>query len=49
MLKRYDYGWLVIVFFLMAVLIHSGSALGKAAPDLSTAIIEVAHLSLEGG
>lgn len=46
MLTRYRYGSLVIGFFLIAALLHSVSALGKAAPDLSTAIIEVAKKNI---
>jgi serine protease Do len=46
MLKRHDHGWLVIAFFLIAALLQSVPALGKAAPDLSTAIIEVAKKNI---
>ncbi len=46
MLKRHDYGSLVMVFFLIAALLQSVPALGKAAPDLSTAIIEVAKKNI---
>jgi serine protease Do len=46
MLKRHDYGSPVIVFFLIAVLLQSVPALGEAAPDLSTAIIEVAKKNI---
>jgi serine protease Do len=46
MLKRHDHGWLVIAFLLIAALLQSVPALGKAAPDLSTAIIEVAKKNI---
>ena len=49
MSRRYNYGLPVLVFLLIAALLQSVPALGKVAPDLSTAMIEVAHLSLEGG
>jgi serine protease Do len=46
MLKRHDYGSLVIALFIIATLLQSVPALGKAAPDLSTAIVEVAKKNI---
>jgi serine protease Do len=46
MLKRHDYGWLVITFLLVAALLQSVPVLGKAVPDLSTAIVQVAKQNI---